>query len=181
MRRRCGATPGWGCGCRSAFGVLTYPLFWWSGPILLALGQKPEVAALAQDFLRIGGLGMIPALLVMALKSYLAALERTQVVLWATLAAVGVNVVLDWALIFGHWGAPELGVRGAAIASLVGAGADLCGAGGLCRLAAGAAPLPPVSAVLAPRLAGDAAGVPAGLADRADRAGRKRAVSGHRP
>ncbi len=102
-----------------AFGLLTYPLFWWSGPLLLTLGQKPEVAALGQDFLRIAGFGMIPALLVMVLKSYLAALERTQVVLWVTLAGVGVNIAFGWALIFGNWGAPELGVRGAAIASVV--------------------------------------------------------------
>ena len=101
------------------FGVISYPLFWWSDPLMQALGQKPEVAILAQDFLRIAGLGMIPALLVMALKGYLAALERTQVVLWTTLTAVLVNGVLAYALIFGHWGAPELGVRGAAISSVV--------------------------------------------------------------
>ena len=101
-----------------AFGVLTYPLFWWSEQLLLGLGQKPEVAALGQDFLRIAGLGMIPALLVMVLKSYLAALKRTQVVLWVTLAGVGVNIAFGWALIFGNWGMPELGVRGAAIASV---------------------------------------------------------------
>lgn len=100
------------------FGLLTYPLFWWSEPILLALGQKPEVAGLAQDFLRIGGLGMVPALLVMTLKSYLAALEKTQVVLWTTVLAVLVNGVLAYGLIFGHWGWPEMGVRGAALASL---------------------------------------------------------------
>ncbi|MBC7736239.1 MAG: MATE family efflux transporter, partial [Candidatus Saccharibacteria bacterium] len=101
------------------FGLVTYPLFWTSGTWLLALGQKPAVAALGQDFLRIAGWGMIPALLVMALKGYLSALGRTQVVLWVTVAAVGVNLVVAWALIFGRLGAPELGIRGAAISSVI--------------------------------------------------------------
>ena len=100
------------------YGLASYPLFWFSGPVLLALGQKPEVAALSQDFLRIAAFGMVPALLVSTLRSYLAALGRTQVVLWVTLAAVGVNLVLAWALIFGRWGMPELGVQGAALASV---------------------------------------------------------------
>lgn len=101
------------------YSLLTLPAFLWSGTILSALGQRPEVAALAEDFLSIAGLGMAPALLVMVLKSYLAALEKTQVVLWVTLAAVGVNLVIAWLFIFGYGGMPELGVRGAALASLV--------------------------------------------------------------
>lgn len=101
------------------FGVLIYPLFWFSEPILLAAGQKPEVAALAGDFLRLAGLGMIPALLVMVLKSYLAALERTQVVLWVTVSAVGLNAALCYPLVFGRWGLPEMGVVGSALATLI--------------------------------------------------------------
>ncbi len=102
-----------------AFGVLCYPVFWWSEALLLALGQNAVVAALAQDFLRIAGFGMIPALLVTVLSGYLAALGRTQVMLWTTCAGVLVNLVVAWALIFGNLGAPVLGLRGAAISSLV--------------------------------------------------------------
>ncbi|MDR0810626.1 MAG: MATE family efflux transporter [Gemmobacter sp.] len=101
------------------FGAVSYPLFWWSEPLLLVLDQPSEVAELCGDFLRIAGLGMIPALLVMTLKSYLGALERTQVVLWVTVAAVFLNTPLCFALVFGYWGAPEMGVRGAGLASML--------------------------------------------------------------
>jgi len=101
------------------FGVLVMPIFWNADAILRAAGQDPQVAALAQDFLRIAGWGMIPALLVMVLKSYLAALERTQVVLWVTMSAVLVNFIIAYSFIFGRFGAPEWGVRGAALSSLV--------------------------------------------------------------
>ena len=102
-----------------AFGLTTYPLFWHAQPLLLGLGQAPEVAALGQEYLRIGGLGMIPALVIMAIKGYLAALGRTQMALWVTVVAVLVNTALNYALIFGNWGAPELGIAGAAIASVL--------------------------------------------------------------
>lgn len=100
------------------FSVLAMPLLWFSQPILLAVGQTPVVAGLAQDYLRIAGFGLLPVLCGLTLNSYLAAMERTQVVLWITLAGLPVNVLFNWVLIFGNLGMPELGVRGAAIASL---------------------------------------------------------------
>lgn len=100
------------------YGVAIYPALYWSGPVLAGLGQRPEVSALAQDYLRVAGIGMVPALLTMGMRSFLSALERAGVVLWVTLVAVAVNAALNWAFIFGNWGAPELGVRGAALASV---------------------------------------------------------------
>lgn len=100
------------------FGVLIYPIFWFANDILLALGQQPEVASLAQDLMRITGLGLIPALLVMVLKSFLAAQGRAQIVLAATVVAAFLNAGINWLLIFGNWGFPELGIRGAAISAV---------------------------------------------------------------
>lgn len=101
------------------YGVTVLPLMYFSATILIALGQETEIAQLAQEYLRITCWGTLPALLVMVLKNYLAALERANIVLWITLAAFVMNVVVNYALIFGNLGAPELGMRGAAIASLL--------------------------------------------------------------
>jgi MATE family multidrug resistance protein len=54
----------------------------------------------------------------MVFKSHLSALEHTQIVLWSSLAGTGLNIGINWLLIFGNLGFPELGLRGAAIASL---------------------------------------------------------------
>ncbi|WP_456387636.1 MATE family efflux transporter [Profundibacter sp.] len=101
------------------YGVAVLPLMWWSGPLLVAMGQDVEISQIAQDYLRITCLGTLPALLVMVLKNFLAGLERAGIVLWITLAAVVLNALVNYALIFGNFGAPELGVTGAAISSLL--------------------------------------------------------------
>lgn len=100
------------------FAVLVTPLLWWSSDVLQTLGQEERLSDAAQRYLRVAGWAMFPALLAVVIKSYLAALERTQVVLWISLASAGVNGLANYALIFGNWGAPELGLQGAAIASL---------------------------------------------------------------
>lgn len=100
------------------FSLAVMPLMWWSEPILLALGQTPLTAELSQNYLRIAGWGLLPMLAGLTLNSYLAALERTQVVMWVTVLGIPMNIAFNWVLIFGNFGAPELGVRGAAIASL---------------------------------------------------------------
>jgi MATE family multidrug resistance protein len=107
------------------FALLVMPLMIWSEPVLLALGQGPALAAQGAEYLLIAGWGVIPALLVMVLKSYLAALERTQVVFWITIIAALINALANYALIFGNWGAPALGLAGAAWASLITQGISL--------------------------------------------------------
>lgn len=102
-----------------AFAVLALPLFLYSEPLLRLMGQPDTVARDASVYLALAGLGIFPALLVMVLKSYLAALERTQIVLWITLLSAVANGFANYALIFGNWGAPELGIEGAAIASIL--------------------------------------------------------------
>ena len=87
--------------------------------LLLAIGQTPNVAAEGGRYLAIAGFGLIPALLSNSVRSYLSAQGLTQVQLWVTVGAIGVNALINYALIFGNLGMPEMGIRGAAVASVL--------------------------------------------------------------
>ncbi|WP_226780474.1 MATE family efflux transporter [Oceaniglobus trochenteri] len=115
------------------FAGLAVPLLLLSEVWLGAMGQDPLIVTLASAYLDVAAWGLLPALGVMVLKSYLAALERTRVVMWVTLAAVVVNVGINYSLIFGNWGAPELGITGAAIASVAVQVVSLIGLAGYAR------------------------------------------------
>ena len=102
-----------------AYAIVIMPFMFWSEALFLLMGQEPSVAADGQRYLRITGYGMFPWLIAMVIKSYLSALERTQVVFWIAVLATVCNGLINYALIFGKWGAPEMGIQGAAVASLL--------------------------------------------------------------
>jgi MATE family multidrug resistance protein len=86
-------------------------------PLLRLFGQAPELARGAQQFLlpQIPGL---PFLLVfLAAKQYQQARGIVLPAMWITFAGNGINVVLNWLLIYGKWGLPALGVTGAGLAT----------------------------------------------------------------
>lgn len=97
--------------------AVTIPFFW-ADDILIAMGQDADVARMAHIYLQITMWQMIPALMVMTLKSFLSALEHITILLIATVGTAVLNGFVNYALIFGNWGAPEMGIKGAAIASL---------------------------------------------------------------
>jgi len=99
--------------------LLMVPVLYQGEALFLLTGQDAGLAAMADDYLDIALWGLIPAGTLMALRSFLSAVERTGIVMWATIGGVVINAAANWALIFGNWGAPELGIRGAAIASVL--------------------------------------------------------------
>ncbi|MGJ5175210.1 MATE family efflux transporter [Bradyrhizobium oligotrophicum] len=96
--------------------------------ILLGLGQAPGVAHLAQAYLAGLAWGIAPMLWFLALRSFMGAVNRPEPVLWITLAAIPLNALLVYPLLYGLWGFPRLGLTGVGLAtSLVNAGTFLAG------------------------------------------------------
>ena len=101
-----------------AYGAVTAPVLWFSEALLLGFGQEPEVARLAQGYLRVAQWGIFPALALMVLRSFLSGLERGSIILYVTIAMFLANAALNYALIFGNFGFPAWGLIGAAVASV---------------------------------------------------------------
>jgi MATE family multidrug resistance protein len=101
--------------------VFAMPLYWlilWHvGALMRAFGQSAELAAQGQTFLRAYMWCTAPWLLFQLLRNFVSALERPRVVLWLSLLGIGLNAVLSWSLIFGHFGLPALGLLGGGLGS----------------------------------------------------------------
>jgi len=87
--------------------------------ILKHLDQDPEVVRLALPFMTLVGLSVIPMLLFMTLKQFTDGLEYTKTAMMLSIAAMPVNIFLNWLLIYGHLGFPRLELVGAGWATLI--------------------------------------------------------------
>jgi multidrug resistance protein, MATE family len=94
-----------------------FPIAWNIGPIYRWMGQDPELIALAEVFIHAAIWLLPPAFIFVALQSFLNAHGDTRAVLFITLAGVAVNLAANYALVFGHWGFPALGIMGSGIAT----------------------------------------------------------------
>ncbi|MBL7863798.1 MAG: MATE family efflux transporter [Cyclobacteriaceae bacterium] len=93
--------------------------------ILRAAIHDQRVAELAIDFLLIRVWGLPLLYLYIMRNALLVGTNQTRFLVWGTLAEAVVNIVLDYALIYGHFGLPAIGFNGAAIASIIAEGSGL--------------------------------------------------------
>ncbi|MCQ2527668.1 MAG: MATE family efflux transporter [Saccharofermentans sp.] len=102
-------------------------VFYFAGKPLLSLfiskndapELRAETLAYGLEYLRIMIIGLIPFAFGQAYASVVRECGETKVPMIGSMAAIGVNLVLDYGLIFGKLGMPCLGVKGAAIATVV--------------------------------------------------------------
>lgn len=81
------------------------------------LFHSPKVVSAIQEFFSFRCWGLPFALLTMVYRSFYTAIEKTKVIMVSTAVSVILNIVLNYVLIFGHWGFPALGIAGSGLAS----------------------------------------------------------------
>ena len=92
-------------------------ILWHVGDFMRAFGQSDELAILGQTFLRAYMWSTAPWLLFQLLRNFVSALERPRIILWLSVAGIGLNAIISWSLIFGHFGMPALGLVGGGLGS----------------------------------------------------------------
>lgn len=88
-------------------------------PILYHLDQPTEVVILAIPYYEIVAISMIPLMIFQGLKQFTDGLSETKYAMYATILTNIVNVVLNFALIYGLWIFPRLEIVGAALGTLI--------------------------------------------------------------
>jgi MATE family multidrug resistance protein len=88
-------------------------------PVLHHLGQDPLVAELASGYLYYVAMSLLPFMLFQALKCFSDGMSETMPAMLIIITGNVLNVILNYGLIFGNYGMPEMGVAGAALASLI--------------------------------------------------------------
>ena len=107
----------------SALALVTMVLSYFLSPPLLRGILKSENifnASIVYVNWRIPGLPF--AFMTALFRAFYVGIKETGSLTWNSIVLVGSNIFLDWLLIFGHLGAPEMGIKGAALASTISEG-----------------------------------------------------------
>ena len=112
------------CGLIAVIGVLVYGFFDKELiTLFLSKDDEPQLRAdtlaSGQQYMRIMLLSLLPFAIGQAYSSVISECGHTKIPMIGSMSAVGINVLLDYCLIFGHFGLPEMGVRGAAWATVI--------------------------------------------------------------
>ncbi len=102
------------------FSAPAFLFFWNIAPILLLFGQKPQVVALATLYFHALAWGLLPNLIREATLQIIIGLGHTRVVIVFTIFTVVIALFFSYALIFGKFGMPALGISGAGWGTTIG-------------------------------------------------------------
>jgi multidrug resistance protein, MATE family len=99
--------------------VIAFLLLFFLSPLMIYLGQPQDVVELAKPFFSVLVFSMIPVSLFFTCKQYAEGLSNTRAAMYISIIGNLLNIVLNYCLIYGKWGLPELGYMGAAWATFI--------------------------------------------------------------
>jgi multidrug resistance protein, MATE family len=99
--------------------VAIWGILWFSGPLMLLAGQPQRLSDDVGQFVRALQWMVLPGLGIVAIRTFLAAVERPGWTLAIGLGGTLVNGIINYGLIFGNLGLPQLGLVGAGIGSSI--------------------------------------------------------------
>ncbi len=102
-----------------ASGIVGMGLCLLLGPLMRVTGQEPRIVALAIEYNTLLVLSLVPMLFNNVLRSFVSTLDRPIFATAITAGGIFVNALANYAFIFGNLGAPELGLKGAAMATII--------------------------------------------------------------
>ena len=88
------------------------------GPLMRVTGQQPHIIAMAIEYNTLLVASLVPMLFCNVLRSFVSTLDRPIFATAITAGGIFVNALANYAFIFGNLGAPELGLQGAAVATI---------------------------------------------------------------
>jgi len=118
-RRKVGLALQWGLVVGLASSIPVAILWLFTEPVLIFAGQVPHLSSEAARYTLVQIPGLPFFLVFVAVRQWLQARGIMAPAMWVSFLANGVNVGINWLLIFGNWGFPALGAVGAGIASMV--------------------------------------------------------------
>jgi len=103
----------------TVLGLTLFGLILLAKPVMYAMKQPIEVVELALPYLDLVAFSLVPLIIFQAFKQFSEGLSQTKYPMYATIVANIINILLNYLLIFGNFGFPEMGIVGAAIGTLV--------------------------------------------------------------
>lgn len=103
----------------TTLGLVLFAAVMAAKPLMYVMEQPPEVVELAMPYLTLVAASLVPLIIFQAFKQFSDGMSMTRFPMYATIFANVVNIVLNYMFIFGKFGAPALGVVGAAIGTMV--------------------------------------------------------------
>lgn len=103
----------------SLIGALISLILYFSTPILSMIGQPDNVIAMCENYFKIVAISIFPFMIFLSFKQFMEGIGNTKISMTITIVSNLMNIVLNYVLIYGKFGAPAMGIDGAAVATLI--------------------------------------------------------------